>query len=91
MLIVIWIFGAVVIGAIAGGKGRSGFGWFVLSLCISALLAGLLLALVGNAPAPSEQTQLEGGTVKKCPMCAEIVKAEAIVCKHCGARFAVAE
>lgn len=78
MWIALWIVFAIVVGAIAGGKGRSVIGWTLLALLISPLLAGILLIAAGQG---------QGG-MKRCGACAELVKAEARVCKHCGRDFA---
>lgn len=29
----------------------------------------------------------EGGPKKRCPACAELIKADAVVCKHCGQKL----
>jgi hypothetical protein len=54
---VIWLIFAIVVAAAANGRGRTGFGWFILAVVISPLLAGLLLAIL-----PDLQTRalLEG-------------------------------
>lgn len=85
MWILFWCVLSVVVGVFAAGKGRSGVGWFLLSMLISPLLAAIFLAIVkdlsGGAAAagPSDQTHV------KCPVCAEFVLPEAKVCKHCAA------
>jgi len=44
MEIILFYFGlAIVIGVAASYRGRSGFGWFMLTILISPILAGLLL------------------------------------------------
>jgi hypothetical protein len=43
---VLWLVIAIVVGAAAGARGRSTVGWFLLSVLISPLLAGLLLAIL---------------------------------------------
>lgn len=83
-----WFFFSVIAGIIASNKGRSGFGFFLLSLLLSPLI-GIIMALViksnvlgnGNA-APSPDTHV------RCPDCKELILMEARVCKHCGCRIA---
>lgn len=77
---VAWAVLALLIGAWASGIGRSGFGWFVLALIISPLLAGIALLIAGRRNESS-------GPTKKCPDCSEPVARDARACKHCGYRF----
>lgn len=83
-----WLAFSVVAGVIASSKGRSGFGYFCLSLVLSPLI-GIILAValprVGDAArepgAPTPETHV------RCPDCRELVLSEARVCKHCGCRL----
>jgi hypothetical protein len=45
-----------------------------------AVLVGVILFAGGGR----KQPEGSHGGARKCPFCAEMVKAEAIVCKHCG-------
>ena len=52
----LWVGFAIVVGVVASNKGRSGFGWFVLALLISPLLAGLIvLAMQRNGMTAHDQ------------------------------------
>lgn len=78
MIFVFWIGFAIAVAAWANSLGRNAFGWLCLAIIISPLLAGIFLAIAGQ-------------NGKVCPKCAEKVRREAAVCKHCGAAFASGE
>ena len=46
-IVLLWIVFSFVIWAGARSRGRFGFDWFLLSCCISPILAGIALLIVG--------------------------------------------
>jgi len=74
-----WLIFAVVVGVVASSRGRSGFGWFLLAMVVSPLLAFIVVAFL-----PSLKNAPNSNTHAKCAMCAELILKEAIKCKHCG-------
>lgn len=82
-----WFIFSIVAGVIASSKGRSGFGYFILSLLLSPII-GILIAI----GVPTINTQPQAGTPHpdthvKCPDCKEFILKEANVCKHCGCKL----
>lgn len=78
---------AVLIGlipaAVAQSKGRNFFLWWLYgaALWIVAMPHSLLLK---RDRRELEQRELATGDTRKCPHCAELIKAEAKVCRYCG-------
>lgn len=81
-----WVFFSIIVGVFAGNRGRSGAGWFVLSLLISPLITFLLVAVSKNLDPARQISQPSTATHRKCPACAELILPEAVVCKHCGSK-----
>lgn len=80
-LIAVGIFFGVVAAVIARQKGRSEFRWFLVGFLFHII--GLIVLFLPPAP--------KAGITKKCPECAEIIRAEAKVCRFCGRDFATAD
>jgi hypothetical protein len=57
--------------------------------CLFGLLCPLVANVVASVMSPDEESkarsQLSTGVGRKCPYCAEIIKAEAQVCRFCRA------
>lgn len=75
VFLVIWI--AALIANQAQNKGRNWQSFFILSLFFPFIMWIVVSVMT------TDQSQPTSGT-KKCPKCAEYVKAEATLCKHCG-------
>ena len=74
MFIFLWFLFAIFVGVYASSYcERTGFGWFLLGLFISPLLAFIILLAIGK----------NKDAFKKCPQCAETIKSEAKICKFC--------
>jgi hypothetical protein len=67
-----WIACMIAAGLIARRKGRSAVIWAALCLLLTPVVIPVLWAL----PA-----------LKKCPRCAEPVRVDAEVCRHCSYEF----
>ena len=83
-IVLIWLCLCIATWVIASKKGRSGFGFFLLSIILSPIV-GIIAALIASEnTAKLEENQLASGASKRCPYCAEIIKKEATICKYCN-------
>lgn len=82
MIIFLWIMCGVLTGVIASNKGRSVGLWALYGFALGPL------AVIHAFASHTNTTQVEAdavaaGTLRKCPFCAELVKREALICRHC--------
>jgi hypothetical protein len=67
--------------SIIGFKKKNHLSILLLNIFLGWSIIGWVVALIW---AVAEEESVEGGQLKKCPRCAEGVKAEAKVCRFCG-------
>jgi len=78
-LIGIYLLLCLPVGLLAQFYGRSAGGWFLLSIILSPLLVGIALLIAGRA---------QDRDRRRCPVCAEDIRLEAVKCRYCGADVA---
>ncbi len=82
-IFVTWFIFAILVGVYAGGKGKSSFLYFILSVILSPLI-GFLIALVSG---DDEDGLVKQGKKRKCPNCGELIRTEAKICSFCNSKI----
>lgn len=89
-LVIGWIGFSIAAAIYAERVGRSGFGWFCLSLLLSPLLGFILLLALPSKVARPIVVNGEVATPDthvRCPDCKELIRKDARVCMHCRAKL----
>lgn len=73
---------ALIPARIAASKGRDPGVWWFYGFCLF-IVAIIHVALISDTAGATEQKAVAAGNLK-CPHCAEWIKREAKVCRHCG-------
>lgn len=81
-ILLVWLSFSVVAGIVAASRGRSGFGYFLLSIVVSPVIGLLLVALMPSLKAASMQPDQTTHRVP-CPRCAELIMPSAAICRFC--------
>lgn len=86
-LLFVWLICGIIAAVIADSRGASGGLGLLAGFLLGPL--GILVAFILDpvAPPASAATQSTDRLVR-CPHCAELVQAEALLCKHCRSRLA---
>jgi len=85
ILFTIWLTFGIATGIIAYSKGRSTFGFMMLSIFFSPVI-GMTAAVVARPDdAVLENRFYSTMKVKRCEGCHELVRIEAKICKYCHA------
>jgi zinc-ribbon domain len=83
-VVLLWVIFSVLAGRFAKRRGFGFWVTFLMSLMFSPILGFLSVAVRQPVQREVERLAIESGEMRKCPACAELVKAEASKCRFCG-------
>lgn len=84
---IVWLILSLLVGVFSRNRGHSFLAGFVFAVILSPLIAFLIVLVRKPNAAALENRSVAAGASKKCPTCAEVVRADALKCKHCGHDF----
>lgn len=86
--VIIWLICGGIAAMIASSKGGNVAVAFILGVLLGPF--GIIAAFFLGNEQKADAAKIASGDSKKCPRCAELVKPDALVCKHCGHEFPAA-
>lgn len=84
VVILIYILLLVVLYKVAKNQGKDAIRVVFWSAVLTPIIGVFILLLSRPDQKKVEEYQTRHGDLIKCPECAELIKAEANKCKHCG-------
>jgi hypothetical protein len=84
LVIIAWLTCGAFTAYVASQRGANGCLWLLLGFLFGPLA---LIAAFASGGGPRSTEQPEAVVQKKCPDCAEVVRAEARKCRFCGHEF----
>jgi len=78
----LWLILALMVAAIAHGKGRSAWLFFLLSMIATPVVGFAAVLLIPPHPL-RVQEELRKGTLRKCLNCGHVSRSEAKICPKC--------
>lgn len=75
---------AIPVGLVAYKRGRSFWKYFLWSMIITPCIPIVIVLFLRPKRAVLEKREIATGESRRCPQCAELVRAAAKVCKYCG-------
>lgn len=85
MIYLFWFVGAVLVGWYADRKGFNPGINFLVALLLSPLIGALIVLVREPNRKEIEGRAVRAGEMRRCPKCAELIRAEATVCRFCQA------
>lgn len=85
LYVVLWLLCGFAAAYIYKNKGRSAVTAFLVGLLLGPI--GIILAAITPADRVGQERNALATGMKKCPNCAELVKAEALTCRFCNHKF----